>query len=290
MGYSIFDGQVVKLLTCSNCNVKCDHCYISFTNNFDGNELYEVVSNLADRFEVRINGTEPLLHPEYLKSIQRAHQTLILTNGLVFKNNYDYIDQLKAIGIKTIGISYHFEWHDSISKVDKAYLNNLFDEIINRGVNVQIMTTINSLNYQNIGQYCQYCVQKGIKRIRFTNFIAQGKAKELDQSLILNDQQREEFFNEVDMLRSQYPKEVLKIQRCGSFGKNVNSKKEFVCGAGQISVVLTPDLNAYPCLFMAQPGNEIGYYQNGNIYINDNYKAINKECMTLLKYNKKEVK
>ena len=285
--YHLFDGEVVKILSCSDCNVKCKHCYISFKGNFTEEKLMEVVNSLVKKFEVRINGTEPLLHREYLKALKKTKQELILTNGLVFKDNYDYISELLNYDINTIGISYHFDFHDSISVVSRDYLDSLFKEIIKRGLNVQVMTTITSSNYLKINEYCEYCYNNGIKKIRFTNFIRQGNANNLDEGLILSDTERYIFFKEIDEMREKYPKNILEIQRCGSFGNNKNSKKTFNCNAGVGSVVLTPDLVVYPCLFFAKPGNEIGYYNDGNIYIRDDYKNDSTECNAILKLNKR---
>lgn len=284
--YHIYTGKVVKILSCSNCNANCSHCYISFKGNFSEQQLNEVVNSLIERYEVRINGSEPLLHKEYLEALKKTRQQLILTNGLVFKNNYEYISELLNYGINTIGISYHFDLHDSISPVKKDYLDQLFQEIIQRGMNVQIMTTITSQTYQNIPAYCEYCYDNNIKKIRFTNFINQGNATNLDKRLILTDEERQHFFDIIDQTRSIYPKEILEIQRCGSFGKNESSSKPFVCDAGINSVVMTPDLKIYPCLFFSKPGNEIGYYHDGNIYIDNNYTHDQKECMAVLKLNK----
>lgn len=285
--YHLYTGKIVKILSCSNCNANCKHCYISFNGNFSAQQLTEVVNNLIERHEVRINGTEPLLHKEYLEALKKTRQQLILTNGLVFRNNYEYISELLNYNINTIGISYHFDIHDSISPVNREYLDVLFQEIIKRGLEVQIMTTITSQNYQNILKYCEYCYNHNIRKIRFTNFINQGNATKLDENLILDDKERQTFFQTIDEARNIYPKNILEIQRCGSFGKNESSDKTFKCDAGINSVVMTPDLKVYPCLFFAKPGNEIGYYQDGQIYISNNYENDETQCKALLKLNRK---
>lgn len=284
--YHIFQGKIVKILTCSDCNIRCKHCYISFKGNFDGEELAHIVDNLSSEFEVRINGTEPLLHKEYLQSIKKAHQTMVLTNGLVFKDNYSYIDELKEYGVDTIGISYHFDFHDDISSVKKEYLEKLFAIIISKGLDVRIMSTITSKNYKKVLEYCKFCQDLGVRKIRFTNFMLQGNATNLEKSLILTDAERQEFFEIIDKARSLYPIETLKITRCGSFGKNINSAKEFYCGGGIDSVVMTPDFKIYPCLFLSKSGNGIGYYDDGKIYISNQFNQNQNECSAMLKLNK----
>jgi len=284
--YHIYEGEKVIIMSCSDCNVKCKHCYVSFKGNFTREKLLEVVNSLSERYKVGINGTEPLLHKEYLDAIKMVHQKRVLTNGLVFKDNYDYISELKEYGIDMFGISYHFDFHDSISIVSRDYLDKLFQEIIKRGVKVQVMTTITSNNYKKVPEYCEYCYNNGICSIRFTNFLRQGNANNLDEKLVLSDEERYEFFNIIDEMRDKYPLDKLIIKRCGSFGNNPYGKKNLVCPAGTDLAVITPDLQVYPCIFLAKPGNEIGFYKNGNIYISDNYTHDSSECKTLMKVNK----
>lgn len=226
--YHIFHGKTVKMLTCSDCNIRCKHCYISFKGNFDGEELAHIVDNLSNEFEVRINGTEPLLHKEYLQSIKKVHQTMVLTNGLVFKDNYSYIDELKIYGIDTIGISYHFDFHDDISSVKKKYLEKLFVIIISKGLDIRIMSTITSKNYKKVLEYCEFCKNLGIRKIRFTNFMLQGNATNLEKSLILTDAERQEFFEIIDKARSFYPIETLKITRCDHLARILILQRNFI--------------------------------------------------------------
>lgn len=285
-GYHVFNGDTVKIMSCSDCNVKCKHCYITHTGQLTDEQLYDMVSKLSDRFEIRVNGTEPLLHPEYLKSIEAGNQKMILTNGLVFKDNYDYIDLIKSYGIETIGISYHFDLHDSISPVKRDYLDRLFQEILDRGLDVQVMTTITSSTYKKVPDYCEYCADNRIRKIRFTNFMLQGNAVNMDSDLVLSDDERMNFFEIIDNMRKKYPKEVLRIQRCGTFGNDRKINSNFSCPAGNKAVAITPDYKVYPCIFLIKPEYLIGYYEDGNIYIKDNFENDHNECMAMKVLNK----
>lgn len=285
VGYHVFDGDTIIAMTCSDCNTRCEHCYITYKGNFSKEQLNELVKCFADRFEIRINGTEPLLHKEYLEALKMAGQTKILTNGLVFKNNFEYIDELKEVGIKTIGISYHFDIHDSVSHISKEYLDHLFNVLICKGLNVQVMTTITSTNYKLVPQYCNYCYNNGIQRIRFTNFMRQGNGKNLDDYLVLSDDQREEFFHILQKEREKYDRDVLRIERCGSFGNSSTLNTNFECTGGVKSIVITPDYKIYPCIFLINKDNEIGYFDNGNIYIRDDFEERKDECNAVLKLN-----
>lgn len=287
--YKEFEGNLVKIMSCSNCNTKCEHCYISYKGSFKPDELFSIVKILKKKYRIKINGTEPLLTPEYLKSFKEAGEEMVLTNGLVFKDNEEYLDDIKDAGIKRICISYHFELHDIISKVDKNYLITLFPKVRKHGLNVEVMTTISSINYNKILEYCDNAIKMGANYIHFTNFMAQGNAKKINRDLILSEKQREEFFRQLILARKKYSKDELIITRCGTFDKNPfeDDGGNFRCLAYNEMVVLTPELKVYPCNFQASPGNEIGFYKDGKIFVEDGLNFDSKECSSFCKYCKK---
>ena len=112
---------MVTIMTCSDCNVNCKHYYISYKGNYDADKLKDLTTRLSKRYIVRLNGSEPLIHKDYLQSFEIAGQFGPLTNGLVFLNNYNYLDEIKKFNMKELYISYHFDLHDYISKVNKNF-------------------------------------------------------------------------------------------------------------------------------------------------------------------------
>lgn len=287
--YKEFDGNLVKIMSCSNCNTKCEHCYISYKGSFSADDLFSIVKILKKKYRIKINGTETLLTPEYLKSFKEVGEEMILTNGLVFKDNEAYLDDVRNAGIKRVCISYHFDLHEIVSKVDKEYLRTLFPIVRKYGLNVEVMTTISSVNYNKVLEYCEKAIEMGANYIHFTNFMIQGNAKNIQRDLILSEEQRKEFFKQIMEARDRYSKDVLTITRCGTFDKNPFQENEgnFRCLAYNEMVVLTPELKVYPCNFQASPGNEIGFYKDGKIYVRDDLKFDPKECSSFCKYCKK---
>lgn len=85
----LFKGKFVMLMSCSRCNVKCKHCYISYKNDFSPEELKDIAYNLSKKYNIMINGAEPLVDLRYLNSYPIVNQKHILTNGLALINNYD---------------------------------------------------------------------------------------------------------------------------------------------------------------------------------------------------------
>ena len=281
-----YDGKLVFIMSCADCNVSCKHCYLTYSENFDSDALFEIASRLSSRYEVRINGSEPLLHRDFLKTVARVKQYSIMTNGLVFRNNYDYIDEVRTTGIQELAISYHFDMHDEISSVPKSYLEDLFREILRRDLKVRINCSLSKKNFRKAFEYCSTCISLGVQKIRFTNFLNQGKAKiNLNDSIFLTDLDRMEFFEIIESARMRIPKEILNIERCGSFGKNPN-KQNFYCGGGVNNIALAPDLKIYPCVFLVEPKYEIGFYEDGKIYIYDDFVYSNDNCLALTNLNK----
>ena len=282
----LYDGKMVTIMSCRKCNAKCEHCYLSYDGDFEPDELYDMVQKLKDKYEIYINGAEPLITKEYLKSYSLAKYSTPITNGLVFYNNFDYIDELKAAGINNLRISYHFDMHEKISPVPKRFLEQLFKEIKKRNVKLTIMCSLSKLNYHKVEEYCEMAIKFGADAIKFTNFIKQGKAIKMDEEIFLSNDDYDKFFELIHKARDKYDKKVLEILRCGSFGKDTYGKSNFLCDAGKNMVCITPDKNVYPCLFFCQPGNEIGYYEDGNIYITKEFVNDETNCIAKEKYNK----
>ncbi len=150
------------------------------------------------------------------------------------------------------------------------------------------MTTISSINYNKVIEYCDKAYAMGATNIHFTNYMVQGRAKSGDKSLMLTEDQRREFFRQLMLAREKYDINDLTITRCGTFDKNPFQENggNFRCLAYNEMVVLTPELKVYPCNFQASPGNEIGFYKDGKIYIDDSLTFNPNECSSYCKYCK----
>ena len=270
-------------MTCSNCNVHCKHCYISYKGNFDGEQLYSICEALSERYWVQLNGTELLLHPEYFKTIALVKQNFILTNGLQFKVNPELINEIAQIGIKYVGMSYHFGIHESISSVSREIVEENIPKLSGVGIISDMRVTITRSNIELIPEMCKRTLELGAKRIKFTNYMVMESAEALSKENVLRENDLKRFFEILESEREKYPEDTLRIRRCGTFGDNCFGKKcNFKCPAGKDTVVMTPDFNIYPCIFLAKPGYEIGKMIDGKIMIyreiqNDGHKCLAKE-------------
>lgn len=266
-----YEGKEVILMACSSCNIKrCEHCYISYEGDRSPLKLKEISSRLIKNYEVYINGAEVLVNKEYFDSYKIVNQNWMLTNGLEIYRNPSILDYLKERGIKVVEMSYHFGIQDKISRINNAMLEKNIEHLKTKGMKFKLLVTINSENYNMIDEMCEKAISLGAYGIEFTNFLNQGNAKNMDSSNLLNYDQISRFFEQLLVVRKKYSKEQLVIDRSGLFGRNQNNSNcNFNCPAGKEMVVITPDNNVYPCLFLAKPGLEIGKYVYGRILLND---------------------
>lgn len=275
-----YDGKELIIMASSICNANCSHCYISYKGSRTPSELLSIVKKLKEKYNININGAENLINSEYLKSYNEINQSFILTNGKEFLINNEICNKLKENNITSVSLSYHFGIQDELSPVKIKDLNKIINIIKENNLQFRLMTTITSENYKLIPYMCEQAKKLGARGIKFTNFIQQGNAKNLSDKNILNEEQIDEFFELLMDERKKYNKDELLIERCGTFGKNhLSMHDNFYCDCITDSVVLTPDNNVYPCVFLAQPGNEIGKYDNGCIFINDEYENNHNSCL-----------
>lgn len=257
-----YEGKEVVLMACSSCNIKrCEHCYISYNGDRKPENLFELSSILNEKYNVYINGAEVLYNKKYFDSYPVVNQNWMLTNGYAIYNNPLILDFLKERGIKIVEMSYHFGIQDQISVMSNNMLEKIVEYLKEKNMQIKILVTINSTNYNMLDEMCQKAIELGAYGIEFTNFLKQGKAIEMDSDNILSEEQISIFFEQLRYVRNKYSIDNLVIDRSGMFGKdNNNPKCHFSCPAGKDLVVITPDNNVYPCLFLAKPGYEIGKY------------------------------
>ncbi len=284
---SEYNGKQVTIMSCSDCNANCEHCYISYDGNLTGKELLKMCKVLHQKYKIIINGTEVLLHPDYFKALTISDQNRILTNGIIIYNNPTILDSIKKTGISTIAMSYHF--NSDVSHISHKMLEETIKIIQKANMNVELMCTITADNYNQLDTICEKVLSLGVHIIRFFNCLNTGKCKENVNNLCLSDDKLLEFFKQLKIIRAKYDKNILKIKRNGLFGADKNNPNcNFRCNAGIDEVVITPDLNVYPCIFMTKPGFEIGKYINGKVILDGEINNNEKECIAYQIFNRQK--
>lgn len=272
-----YNGKKLTIMACSKCNISCKHCYISYKGNRTPEELMELVTKFKDKYKVEINGAEVLTDLRYIESYPIVGQDFIMTNGVCISKDPSILDYLKEKGIRQVFMSYHLGIHGEISPVEIESLEKNIKNIISRGLKLKLYVTVTQKNYMYIHDIVTKAKEYGAMSVRFTNYIKQGNAKKLSDENILSEEQTREFIRMVEQERSLYEQKDMDIERCGTFG-NCGSKK-FKCYAVNNNVVLTPDNNIYPCIFLAKKGYEIGYYDGDKLLLYEECKNDGAECI-----------
>lgn len=280
-----YKGKDVILMTCSDCNTKCKHCYVCYGGNMTSEQIQRLTEEFLPKYNTSINGTEVIIHPEFFSFFKKIGQTRIMTNGLEIIRNPEVLSKLKESGIKIISISYHIGIHDNISAVNKSYILKVIEAAKKYGMKVRIMVTVNKYNYKNVKGICEQARILGVDSIRFTNYLKCGNAENLPDDY-LSDDQIVEFLQLIEEARSMYPKDVLEIKRCGTFGSGYGKlRSNFYCPAGNDLIAITPDMSVYPCNFLSKPGFEIGMVKDGKIYITKTINNCGDKCIAREIYN-----
>ena len=266
--YIEYTGKSIKIMTCSNCNMKCKQCYIAYKGNFESKQLFEVVSLLRKKYEIYLNGTEPLLN-NYLDTYKISNEKLILTNGLVFKKNLDLVDKIKETGVNRICMSYQYEIQKDIESVSLNFLDEIFPKVRDKGIDVEMMCTITSKNYDKLEEICEKAISLKANYLYLIEYMYQGNAhSKMDGKLKLTDRMRKKFFKNLKAVREKYDITDLYIYRSGNFGNDQINNKKVVCEAGTNIVTMTPDYKIYPCNLLIDEKYCIGYFDGEKIYIN----------------------
>ena len=273
-GVSLFhyQGEEITLLLTSKCNTKCKHCYISYSGNFEPDVAREIIEIQQGRgFRVDLNGAEILTNLEYLPLFKLTGADTIMSNGLILYNDEDIYRLLQKNGIRNVELSYHFFIHDTISKVPTYVVESVIEELRMRDFNVVLNTVITSQNYKQLPEMCEASVNLGVSKIRFNNFLLQGKAlKNRFKSFVLSNNQILEFFDLLYNLRAQYDEKVLYIDRSGLFDCDCGAerKNNFFCPAIREDLTITPDFKIYPCFYLAgMDEHQIGIYDKHEIIL-----------------------
>lgn len=272
-----YNGKKLTIMACSQCNTACKHCYISYSGNRDPQELIDLVLRFRDKYKIEINGAEILTDLRYIESYPLVGQDFVMTNGIEIYKNPEILDYLISKGIKQIFMSFHFGIHDDISDVRKYMLEENISNILKRGLKLKLYVTVTQDNYNKVHEIVEKAKKYGAMSVRFTNYIRQGNALELPEENILTRGQIDEFLTSVFYERQKNDKSVMDIERCGSFGNGGSEK--FECYSVNNNIILTPDNNIYPCLFLAKPGFEIGYYDGRDLLLYQRYNNDGKDCI-----------
>jgi len=169
------------------CNLRCRHC-ASAAGQARPNELTtEEALSVCDQFppllvqEVDLTGGEPLLRQDWfdialhLKTL--GISTNILTNGLAVTE--ETVMQMKTAGVVNVGVSLDGveATHDRIRGRKGSFRNAMktIGMTLERGIGVIVITTVNSLNINELAALHHALETAGVKSWRLQPIIPIGR-------------------------------------------------------------------------------------------------------------------
>lgn len=283
-----FEGKQVTIMSCSDCNTKCKHCYVSYKGNISGLKLYDMCKILKDKYVLNINGTEVLLHKDYFKTYDLIGQRRVLTNGIIIDQDDEIIDMIKDSSIEMIAMSYHFGIHDEISSVQQEMLKRNIKKLQDNGIKVELMCTLNKDNYDKVEEIAKNVIDLGVKKIRFINYLRTGNALNMSDDNCLSEEQMQIALDSIHKIREKYDKDLLLVKRCGTFENDNANGCNFQCSAGIDEVVIAPDMKVYPCIYMVKEGMDMGKYEDGKVLLDKEPDHNKTKCLARHYFNKHE--
>lgn len=246
---NIFHSIVVDLT--HRCNMECANCYIPNReiDDMDVEKLYDLISRLPKRAEIRLMGGEPTVRkdlPEIIHNIRKlGHRPTILTNGLKL-GNVAYVQRLINAGLRSLNISMNgaddddvYEVMDGIRCADRkmAAFKNVMDSkvllnincIIQKGVNEHVPGRLLELvgdkpvvlRFRNVGQIGRYSLEKD-ENYTFDELITMiAKLTGVTEDFIHQHHTVEGFNEEHNVLFPIGPKQYVKITDWAPYSEDI---------------------------------------------------------------------
>ena len=246
------------------CNNRCLHCYQDHYHKDDIklDDARTIISDFnsaclelnASSF-VSITGGDPLLHNEFLEIVSltssQCDRVRIMGNPeLLMHNSKDIIPKLKELGISEWQLSLDGleKTHDSI-RYKGSFVCTLraIETLVKVGINVSIMSTVNSCNFKEIPTLMEFLYSKEIFSWSFARHIPKyGHCG-------INPLGYKDFLIKVRNLHQKYEKEghptLNRESLIHALKNEVENSEKFVsgCGLGTSSICLLPDKTVMAC-------------------------------------------
>jgi len=183
----------VEVFITSRCNLKCVHCFSATQETTDLS--YEDLKSIFDQlekmrvFEVRINGGEPLLHPEIIRILQllenRRFRRVLLTNGTLLSD--EIVKQFSQSNVTpTVSLDdSDFHGHDRFRGVDGAFEKTLagLKSLQRNDVHYGINCCLHAKNLGKVEDIINLAVAQDTCRIAFLDLKPIGRMKQFKEWL-----------------------------------------------------------------------------------------------------------
>ena len=278
-----FSGSRVKIMVTSRCTTNCKHCCLNFVGTKSPEDVSTMVLALQEKYEIRLDGSELLLNEEYINIMKRIGQDNVLTNGRVILQNPERcIRILRENDIKDVYFSYHYGLQHLINDIPLVDVEQAINIIKNAGFRIGIMTTVTNVNMHQIEDVCKKAIDLGAFFIQVNPLILQGQAKLHMKNYALSSEEMDTLRQKLLYLYDHYSNRIT-IDLGKAF--EATPGEDFFCRAVEKKVWIGIDNKVYPCIFLLEPGMEIGIYQDGKVWIEDSVHWGGNRCAAYLYCN-----
>jgi len=195
----------------NTCFLECMHCSSESSLSAEQKLSLETIKAVIDDFKelggktIEISGGEPLCYNELSQVITYAKrlglETHLFSCGVFDISQLETCDdrlekkvrELKELGLDKVFVSLHGsneEIHNQMARRNSFKLTSRFiKELVKNDLFVGVHFVPVSINFDNIDDLIQYCLNLNVKQIGLLRFVPQGRGKENEDLLRLSKEQ-----------------------------------------------------------------------------------------------------
>jgi len=246
------------------CNLRCQHCYVS--HGHDGilrqkeltyPEIQRIIDEVVDEgcLWFLLTGGEPLVRRDFPKIYSYAKRKGLLlslfTNGtLLTPQIVDYLAEWRPFNIEISLYGHTQETYERVTGIpgSHARCRRGIELLLERGLPLRLKTVVMSINKHELEDMQAYAESLGVKFLADPMINAGLDNFKKPVSLRLSPEEIVQIEradpNLVELLPHHYKKRI---------GTQVNSRKRYICYAGQTNFHIDPYGNLCLCVLSREP-------------------------------------
>lgn len=251
----------ITFLQTMNCNLRCKHCCVSemSIDSLKSMSLEDAKEALRRSSRIMYEGKkglsflggEPLCGDRFIELLDFAHdlgfEIGLSTNGVLIDDVFAKAAKRNSVNIQISLDGTNKESHEYVrgkGTWEKAI--NAIDILNKYNVDIQTNLVYHTKNIDQLEEYFDFALEKNINKVRLISLMNMGRAVNNFEIFPLD-----EFVDRIYLLMKKRP-DIIKLLDETSFMGLVMcakfSQKMISCGAGIITVTISPSGDIYPCL------------------------------------------
>lgn len=187
----------VDLLDVGNgCNLNCKQCFYVSPSNCPSLSIEEQLRR-ARAIIVKFHKSSFYLYPKeictslfLLNAIQTAGQRSVLSNGILLSDGI--IEELAAHGIEEVKITLYSSYEEQrffypITREQYQQVVKNVAKCVKKGLRVVVNSTLSKITKGSLHSLTNLCLCLGVERIEFLRLMPLGRAKGLDKTVFLDE-------------------------------------------------------------------------------------------------------